>query len=83
MALLDQVIRAEYKRFDTPVDQIVSNPELAGEFTASVKAKLPADGEVDIATVNWRLMTLRKRGQDKGGLPRIRNAYKGRKPKPR
>jgi len=83
MALLDEVIRAEYKRFDTPVDQIVSNPELADEFTALVKAKLPGDDEVDIATVNWRLMTLRKRGADKGGLPRIRRGYNGRTPKPR
>jgi len=87
--LLDDVIRAEYRRFGTPVDRLVSDPHLAAEFAKMVKARMPADGEMDVASINWRLMSLRKRGQDNGGLPRLQCSYYGREtkqsraPKPR
>ena len=83
MKLLDSVIRAEYRRFGTPVDRLVSDPHLAAGFATRVNAKMRADGETDVASINWRLMSLRKRGEDKGGLPRLERAYHGRKPKPR
>ena len=89
MKLLDSVIRAEYRRFGMPVDRLVSDPHLAAKFASVVNAKMPADGETDVASISWRLMSLRKRGEDKGGLPRLQRAYYGRQmkqpraPKPR
>jgi len=87
--LRDTVIRAEYPRFGTPVDRIVSDPDLGAEFAALVKARIPADGRIDVAQINWRLITLCKHGEDNGGLPRLQRAYYGREtkqpraPKPR
>ena len=83
MDQLDSVIVEQYVRFDTPADQIVADPEVSAEFTHKVNSKLPAVQRVDPATINWRLLTLRKRGEDKGGLPRLERRYNGRKPKPR
>ena len=80
---LDSVIVTEYVPFDTPADKIVADPEVSAEFTNKVNSHLPAAGRVNPATVNWRLLTLRKRGEDKGGLPRLERRYNGRKPKPR
>lgn len=82
MDVLDQAIREQYVRFDTPVEGIVANPKVAAEFAQKVKAACP-NQKIDVPTVNHRLFTLRKRGEDKGGLPRLRRAYNGRKPKPR
>ena len=78
MRMLDDVIREQYVRFDTPVEGIVGDPRVADEFADRVKAALPSQ-KVDVAEVNHRLFTLRKRGADKGGLPRLRRSYNGRK----
>ena len=66
-------------------DKLVSFSELSEEFVQAVLAEMPAETTVDSDAVRWRLMTLRKRGEDNGGLPRIERAYNGRakKPKPR
>jgi len=83
MDRLDSVIVTEYVEFDTPADKIVADPGVSAEFTGKVNSKLPAVQRVDPATVNWRLLTLRKRGEDNGGLPRLERCYNGRKGKPR
>jgi hypothetical protein len=80
-AVLDQVIREQYVVFDTPVEGIVGDPKVAAEFAKLVNAACPAKQKADLAEVNHRLFTLRKRGAEKGGLPRLRRAYKGRKAK--
>ncbi len=86
---LDDVIRRQYQSFNTPVDQLVSDPAMAEEFAELVRADFSSDGEIDIRTVNRRLLTLRKRGEEKGGLPRLQRSYHGREskqsrsPKPR
>ena len=82
---LDDAIREEYRQFNVPVDQIVSDPAIAGEFATQVQSHLKRRESLDIAAVNWRLMTLRKRGEANDGLPRLERAFNGRtsKPKPR
>lgn len=80
---LDRVIVETYGRFDTPADQIVADPHLAAEFGQKVNAQLPGDQQVDQATLNKRILNLRRRGEGKGGLPRLRRDYNGRRPKPR
>jgi len=80
---LDRVIVETYVRFDTPADQIVADPDLAGQFGDAVNGRLPREDQVDLATLNKRLLNLRRRGEEKGGLPRLRRDYNGRGPKPR
>jgi len=86
---VDEIIRAKYREFATPVDRILADANLVEAFAAMVNVKLPADEHVEVKWLNWRLMTLRKRGEGKGGLPRLERAYYGRetepqrKPKPR
>jgi hypothetical protein len=80
MSALDSAIVAEYRRFDTPADQLVSDPNLAGAFRTAVNSRLPEGDQVDQATLGKRLLNLRRRGEEKGGLPRIRRGYHGRGP---
>lgn len=72
MSVLDDVIRAEYPRFDVPADQIVADDSIADAFASRVGSMLPATIPVDTTTVRRRLLTLRKRGEHNGGLPRLR-----------
>ena len=84
MKTLDSVIVAEYPVFNVPADQIVADPKLAAEFQQAVNSKLPTPARVDLATLNKRLLNLRRRGQGNGGLPRLERGYNGRGPnKPR
>lgn len=78
MSHLDDVIVQQYVRFDTPADQIVSDPHLSEGFRAAVNAQLPTDSQVTLPALNRRILTLRKRGEDNGGLPRLRRSYRGR-----
>ena len=80
METLDSVIVAAYPKFNVPADQIVSDPELAASFQQVVRDKLPEAQRVDLATMNKRLLNLRRRGQGKGGLPRLERGYNGRGP---
>jgi len=84
-AELDEAIRDEYRQFNVPVDQVVSNPAISEKFATRVRARLDRRDSLDVAAVNWRLMTLRKRGEANGGLPRLQRAFNGRtsKLKPR
>jgi|GEM_PF-545489 len=80
--VVDTVIRQKYEFFDTPVDQIVSDESLAKKFAKLVNAELPDSDKVELTWLKQRLLSLRKRGEDKGGLPRIRRSYFGRDKKP-
>jgi hypothetical protein len=84
METLDSVIVAEYPVFNVPADQIVSDPALSVRFQDAVNQKLPPAAQVDVATLNKRLLNLRRRGEGNGGLPRLERGYNGRGPnKPR
>ena len=63
---LDEAIRVIYGEFSGAVDEIVCDPDEAMRFADAVKERVPAETKV----VLRRLMTLRKRGDDKRGLPR-------------
>ncbi len=80
---LDEAIKVNYPKFDVPVDQIVSDPSISEEFARILKTFLGLKKNPDIATMNWRLMSLRKRGENNGGLPRLQRKYSGRINKPR
>lgn len=80
----DRVIIEEYRDFNIPADPIVSNSKLSRAFAVRVNSRLPPTLALDLATLKKRLLNLRRKGQEKGGLPRLRRCYKGRGPnKPR
>jgi hypothetical protein len=75
---LDSVIVAEYPLFGVPADQIVADPKLSLEFKARVDRQLPPALRVDQPKFNKELLNLRKKGQAKGGLPRLERGFNGR-----
>lgn len=75
---IDQTIVEVYSSFPLPPDQIVCQPDVAEQFASLVNSRLPKDKRVDVGTISKRLLSLRKRGQDKGGLPRRWRGYYGR-----
>lgn len=74
MSKLDNVIIEQYVRFDTPADQIVSDPHVSERFQQAVNAELTPQEQIELPALNRRILNLRKRGEDKGGLPRLRRS---------
>ncbi|MEQ8788690.1 MAG: hypothetical protein RIC55_20435 [Pirellulaceae bacterium] len=81
--ILDEAIISAYRKHAVPADQLVADPELNAAFFHSVVAAFDGGEQVDVATVNRRLLNLRRRGEENGGLPRLQRDYRGRKIKPR
>jgi hypothetical protein len=79
MPSLDTAIIEEYTSFAIPADRIVAEPQVAVRFCEAVNRRLPEELQVDQAMLNKRLLNLRRRGEAKGGLPRLRRAYNGRR----
>lgn len=65
---LDEVIRSTYEGFPGTVDDIVCDPVEATRFATAVEGSVSVSIETKV--VLRRLMTLRKRGNKEGGLPR-------------
>ena len=78
----DAVICSEYANIPQTADEIVSDPALSTSFLARVNKHLPPNRHYDVAGLNKRLLNLRRRGEEKGGLVRKQRQYKGRN-KPR
>jgi hypothetical protein len=72
-SLFDEVLKAEYRRFDVPADELVRTPELAMAFCECVRRQDSGLETVSNDVITRRLIQLRKRGESRGGLPRIRN----------
>jgi hypothetical protein len=75
---IDEVIRIEYAGVPYTADEIVCDPKLAQYFLNRVNSRLPPHGQLTMAEFNRRLLNLRRRGEDKGGLVRKQRAYRGR-----
>jgi hypothetical protein len=67
---LDDAIRVVYSRYDDAVDEILVHPSQAEEFAKEVRGQSPDLRPLDTATILRRTCALRKRGEDRGGLPR-------------
>jgi hypothetical protein len=78
MAPLDAAILATYRQFNTPADQIVADPAISQDFAVQVNNLLPGGQQATLAEINKRILNLRRRGEEKGGLPRLRRRYNGR-----
>ncbi len=75
---MDQVIVDVYSSFHLPPDQIVCDPQAAEELARRVNALLVPAQEQGVGVISRRLLNLRRRGQDNGGLPRRWRRYDGR-----
>jgi len=75
---IDQAIVEVYASFPHAADAIVSSPDRSAEFADQVNSRLSEDEQCAVEAINKRLLTLRKRGEDKGGLPRRWRGYNGR-----
>jgi len=69
-ALDDNVLKQMYIEYDTPCDSLVSDREKLVAF-AEIYADRTSQA-IEPTAIARRLLSLRKRGQGKGGLPRIR-----------
>jgi hypothetical protein len=72
----DDVLREMYVKNNLPCDRLVSDPERLLAFTKSYADR--TGQEIDPADLAHRLLTLRKLGEAKGGLPRLRRTFSGR-----
>lgn len=78
MNAVDTAIVTIYVDFNVPADQIVLDPTLSNKFGEAVNAALPNEQAVTVIEINRRMISLRKKGADNGGLPRLRRDYFGR-----
>jgi hypothetical protein len=69
--LLDVAIIETYKTLNTSVDQILIDDQKSRRFHEEVSRRLPEGMEVSAISAKKRLVNLRRRGQDRGGLPRL------------
>lgn len=72
-AKLDDAIRQVYAEFGTAADEIVVVDKLSRKFTQDVNHLLSGTMSVSVQNVKRRLLALRRRGQARGGLPRLRH----------
>ena len=74
--LNDDLLRQMYIEYNAPCDRLVSNPVSLQAFAEDYVQR--TGQQVEAAQVSHRLLTLRKLGAAKGGLPRLRRTYNGR-----
>lgn len=72
----DNVLREMYVEYDTACDRLVSDPPRLLPFAEEYIDR--TGQQVEPAQLAHRLLTLRKLGATKGGLPRLKRAYHGR-----
>ncbi|NLY01799.1 MAG: hypothetical protein GXY83_37415 [Rhodopirellula sp.] len=65
------------------VDDILTDLDEAAGFARSVNERLPIGERQPSSVILRRLITLRKRGQDRGGLPRSAGDYRGLATRPK
>ena len=65
-----------YLEYGIPCDRLVSNPQILEKFTKDYisRTKHP----VEPAVLAHKLLNLRRKGQENGGLPRLKRNYNGR-----
>ena len=79
----DEVLRKCYAQTIDAVDEIVGDPEILAKFLERVNMDLPPSHHFTRKEISKRLFTLRKRGEDNGGLARKHRQFNGRNSKPR
>jgi len=72
----DVILRQMYLEYDIPCDRLVSNPEKLTNFAQDYTNR--SGQSVELAKLAHHMLNLRRRGQTRGGLSRLRRAYNGR-----
>ncbi len=72
----DAVLRDMYREYNIPCDRLVSNPSRIQHFTHDYAGRTGHD--VEPASLAHHLLNLRRLGEAKGGLCRLRRSYRGR-----
>jgi hypothetical protein len=72
----DIVLREMYREYDTPCDTLISDQAQLLPFVDDYEDR--TGQSVEPSELAHRLLTLRKLGEAKGGLPRLRRRYNGR-----
>ena len=70
------ILRQMYLKYNIPADRLVSNPVLLFRFTNEYTTK--TGKKVSASELGHTLLNLRKLGEKRGGLPRLRRSYNGR-----
>jgi hypothetical protein len=65
-----------YTEYDIPCDRLVSNPSTLAAFAADYAQR--TGHAVEQARIAHHMLNLRRLGEGKGGLPRLRRRYNGR-----
>jgi len=73
---LDRAIRKVYKSFGESADEIVVTDKKSRQFTTSVNDLLPEHSKATIQDVRRRPLMLRRRGEARGGLPRLKRRHR-------
>ena len=77
MSLFDDTTLIEmYREYDTPCDTLISDQAEFLPFVADYTSR--TGQQVESSELARRLLALRKMGEAKGGLPRLRRSYNGR-----
>jgi len=71
--ILDQMIIAAYKRLNISVSQILTDDQKGLQFVAEVARLLPSNTTIASKLIKSRLSNLHRRGEKRGGLPRLTN----------
>lgn len=72
----DDILKQMYIEGNVPCDTLVSDPARLLSFVENYAER--TGQQVEPAQVSHRLLTLRKLGEVKGGLPKLRRKYNGR-----
>lgn len=72
LKILNVAIIEAYRDLKRSSDQILVDEDLSRKFAAEVLRRLPADMQIPMKSLKERLLNLRRRGEDHGGLPRLR-----------
>jgi hypothetical protein len=72
----DDVLKEMYIEYDTPCDSLVSDHSTLLSFAEGYVER--TGQQVELSQLARRLLALRKLGETKGGLPRLRRTYNGR-----
>ncbi len=72
----DKVLKQMYVEYDIPCDPLISDSAKLRSFANDYTER--TGHHVELTRLSRHLFNLRKRGEAKGGLPRLRRKYNGR-----
>jgi len=76
MVFNNELLKHMYVEYDITCDELVSNPDTLKIFVQDYSGRIGKD--VKPSKLSHHLLNLRRRGEDNGGLPRLRRRFFGR-----